>query len=79
MTVKSINGLAIASIKSINGLAIASVKSYNGLALPVAVTYATWNPSDKSSNITLSNGNLTVGSTSSVTWDSIRSTIGKSS
>lgn len=31
-TIKSINGLAIASVKSINGLAIASVKSFNGVA-----------------------------------------------
>lgn len=30
--IKSINGLAIASVKSLNGLAIASVKSRNGLA-----------------------------------------------
>ena len=31
LTVKSVNGLAIASIKSVNGLAIASVKKINGL------------------------------------------------
>lgn len=31
-SIKSINGLAIASVKSVNGLAIASVKNYNGLA-----------------------------------------------
>ncbi len=43
-----------------------------------AITYATWNPSDKSSNITLSNGNLsaTAGAT---TWSNMRSTIGVSS
>jgi len=30
--IKTINGLAIASVKTINGLAIASVKTWNGLA-----------------------------------------------
>ncbi len=39
-------------------------------------TYATWNPSDKSSNITLSNGNL---STSQSVAGMVRSTIGKTS
>jgi hypothetical protein len=45
-----------------------------------AATYATWNPSDKSASITLSNGNLTAvqGGTNGV-FQSVRSTIGKSS
>jgi len=40
--------------------------------------YATWNPSDKHSDITLSNGNLTVGHTGS-TYRSVRSTVSVSS
>lgn len=39
--------------------------------------YATWNPADKNSGVTLSNGNLTA--TSSVTGGLVRSTISKSS
>ena len=42
-------------------------------------TYATWNPSDKNSNITLSNGNLTATQGALDGWDSVRSTIGVSS
>lgn len=41
-------------------------------------TYATWNPSDKSADITLSGGNL-VMTTSVWAWRAVRSTIGKSS
>jgi len=44
-----------------------------------SVTYATWNPSDKSANITLSNGNLTATWTSWATYNEARTTIGKSS
>lgn len=43
---------------------------------PVVVTYATWNPSDKDSDITLSNGDLTATMTG---FGGVRSTIGKSS
>ncbi len=43
---------------------------------PPPPVYATWNPSDKGTGITLSNGNLTVTSSASGT---VRSTIGKSS
>jgi hypothetical protein len=39
--------------------------------------YATWNPADKSVNITLTNGNLTA--TAGGTGGSVRSTLGKSS
>jgi len=42
-----------------------------------AVTYATWNPSDKAPNVTLSNGNLTAVGLSS--GDCVRATVGKSS
>ena len=44
----------------------------------MAKTYATLDPSNKSSNITLSGGNLTA-SNGSATWDSVKSTIGVSS
>ncbi len=37
----------------------------------------TWNPSDKNSNVSLSNGNLTAGS-SSVAFGSVRATLGRS-
>lgn len=43
-----------------------------------AKTYATWNPSDKWTNITLSNGNLTAVN-STAWWQIVRSTISKSS
>ena len=42
-------------------------------------TYATWNPSDKNSNLGLSNGNLTVSNNVGGAWHSVRATIGKSS
>ncbi len=41
------------------------------------VNYATWNPSDKSSNITLSGGNLTESHPGSA-YDIVRANIGKS-
>lgn len=44
----------------------------------MANTYATYNPSDKGTNIVLSNGNLTVA-LSTGTWQTVRSTIGVSS
>lgn len=79
MAVAKINGLAVASVKKINWTAIASCKKRNWIDLAVAVTYATWNPSDKI-NCTLSNGNLTWTKTStSAYWNAVRSTIGKSS
>lgn len=43
----------------------------------VPTTYATWNPSDKGSGCTLSNGNLTV-SASGYSNSGVRATIGKS-
>jgi len=43
-------------------------------------TFATWNPSDKGTNIVLSNGNLTVAvNPGGGTWNSVRSTISVSS
>ena len=44
----------------------------------MSITYATWNPSDKSANITLTNGNLTA-TTSGGAGNLVRSTIGVSS
>lgn len=42
-------------------------------------TYATWNPSDKGSNITLSGVDLIATHSSDADWDSLRATAGKSS
>jgi hypothetical protein len=43
-------------------------------------TYATWNPSDKTAGITLSNGNLTAaGPNSGSQYDHVRANVGKSS
>lgn len=39
------------------------------------ITYATWNPSDKGSDITLSNGNLTATKGSGTNWTAVRATI----
>lgn len=75
MTVKTINGIAIASIKTVQGTAKASLKTWGGEAL--GNTYATWNPSDKNASLTLSNGNLTAQG--DATWRSGRATISKSS
>lgn len=43
-----------------------------------AGTYATWNPSDKASNVTLSNGNLTYAkATGAPPYGLVRATVGK--
>ena len=78
-TVKTWNGLARANVKSYNGLASASWKTWNGLSTVAAVTYATWNPADIGSQLTLSGGNLILTKTTANAWRSVRSTIGKSS
>lgn len=46
--------------------------------VPLVTTYATWNPSDKSANVTLSNGNLTA-SGSNGSGGAVRANQGKSS
>lgn len=51
------------------------IASYKSAA---AVTYATWNPSDKSANITLSVSNTVATSSGGSGWYSARSTIWKS-
>lgn len=51
------------------------IASYSGVP---AVTYATWNPADKSSAISLSGGNL-IAAVPASTAGLVRSTIGKSS
>jgi hypothetical protein len=69
-----------------NGRGIAITKVIGKPGLPVVfetigvapgVTYATWNASDKSANITLSNGNLTA-TASSATGSAVRTTISQS-
>lgn len=45
----------------------------------MANTYATWDPSDKSANMTLSNGNLTGTNAGAAAWVGTRATITKSS
>lgn len=47
--------------------------------LAFAPTYATLNPSDKGTAVSLSNGNLTASVGSGSNWSAVRSTIGKSS
>ena len=43
------------------------------------VSYATWNPADKGSTLTLSNGDLTVSSAVDSDFNMVRATIGKAS
>jgi hypothetical protein len=50
----------------------------HGRQPPVVVTYATWNPSDKSSSVSLSGGNLVAANTS-FSAGGVRGTLGKSS
>lgn len=51
-----------------------------GPSAPVAaVTYATWNPSDKHAEITLSGGNLVATGSTTPTNSAVRANIGKSS
>jgi hypothetical protein len=47
--------------------------------IPQTITYATWNPSDKSSTITLSSGNLRADHNATSTNNAVRGTIGKAS
>lgn len=58
------------------GLPVKFVNADGGAVAPPFTT--TWNPADKASNITLSNGNLTVGATSTIAG-AVRSTVGKTS
>lgn len=44
----------------------------------MAIEYATWNPEDKSSSITLSNGDLTATDNGLLRWQFLRATQGKS-
>lgn len=57
MALKTINGIAVASIKTTNGVAAASVKTWGGETW-THFTPTTWNPSDKGVDITLSGSNL---------------------
>ena len=47
--------------------------------LAAAAAYATWNPSDKSADVTLSGGDLIASGSSGTDWDSVRATVSKSS
>jgi len=75
--VKAVNWLLYASIKTVEWLAIASAKTKNWLAFAIPVTYATWNPSDKNANITLSWWNL-IATAANTAWKSARANMGKS-
>lgn len=50
-----------------------------GFGVGVSPVFATWNPSDKSANVTLSGANLVAASNTTATWESVRATQGKSS
>lgn len=75
MTVKTWNGIAVASIKTINGIAVASIKTLGAEAWPAGSTYATLNPADKGANVTLSGGNLTASCAGAA--DMVRATLSK--
>lgn len=76
MSIVKINGTPIANVQKFFGVSKSSIKKIMGIDV-AAPTYATWNPLDKSANITLSNGNLTA--TGSGSWSSVRSTVSKTS
>lgn len=54
-----------------------TVTNTTGVITAPAVTYATWNPADKDTALTLSGGDLVVTHTTGVTIDCVRATIGK--
>lgn len=78
MSLKTLNGLAVASVKTFNWLAIASVKTINWIDIAPPTTYATRNPSDKSADISLSGNNL-IATATTTARKSVRGNIGKSS
>lgn len=57
---------------------ISSLIGIDFVSSPSGITYATWNPLDKSVNTILSNGNLTATETGGIDQQ-VRATIGKSS
>lgn len=67
----AITGSGQYSLGRITQVAIDTWWISGNIPYQVIVTY-TWNPSDKSSNITLSNGNLTATMTGTNTWSSVR-------
>ncbi len=76
--ISKISSVAIANVWKIGGVSKSLIESVDGALIPSSVTYATWNPSDKNANISLSSGNL-VATASNTAWKSVRWTIGKSS
>ncbi len=73
----SLTAKAYDAAGNIGNASAVSATVHNGVVLPSKVTYTTWNPSDKGSKVSLSNGNLTAS------WNRgigvVRSKIGKSS
>jgi len=77
MAVQKIIGIALANLSKFMKISKSSIKKIGSVTYP-SYTYATWNPGDKSSYITLSNGNLTATASSSG-WRSVRCNISKNS
>lgn len=75
---KSYNTNLASNIKSVNGNLFSNIKTLNGLTMPSLIAYTTWNPSDKSTYITLSNGNLTTTKTGPANFAGVRSIKGVS-
>ena len=77
MAVQKISGIALSNLSKFIGIAKASIKKIGSVTY-TQTTYATWNNGDRSSYITLSNGNLTATASSSG-WRSVRCNLGKNS
>lgn len=71
-------GISIANVQKIFGISKSSISKIMGSTVS-SYTYATWNPSDKSSLLTLSGSNLIATHDGSDAWAGIRANIGKSS
>lgn len=65
--------------KNIQKIIIVALTSLLFVSYSYAVTYSTWNPSDKDASISLTNGNLTTTTTSGTGWVIVRSTVSVSS
>lgn len=84
-TIDSVTGLSSSTtyqFKFLHSDAAGNDSAQASVSLTTAaagVTYATWDPADKGSNVTLSNGNLTAAIANGSTQASTKATIGKSS